>query len=100
MTNASNEIVGVMVGAVIYRDLDTITKLLRDTNAPWEEVTRERMQFMAAMDLGPKWSEWAKAPTLFIKTENGYVWPNRRMSQEGECHYSSVPFPKIPNAFL
>ena len=81
MTNASNEIVGVMIGTVIYRDLDKITALLRDTNAPWEAVTRERMQFMAACDMGPKWREWAKAPTLFIKTENGYVWPNRVWSR-------------------
>jgi hypothetical protein len=70
------EVVGVMVGTTIYRDLNTIYALLRDTEQSWELVTRARMRFMEACDLGPQWKEWANAPTLFIIGKDGnYSWP-------------------------
>ena len=48
------EVVGFQVGSVIYPEY-------REGGAP---VTRAVMQFMAACDLGQKWHDWAKAPTL------------------------------------
>lgn len=50
------EVVGVMVGGVIYPH----------TRFRGEPITRARMRFMAACDLGKKWEQWAKAPTLFL----------------------------------
>ena len=50
------EVVGTQVGTVIY------PKLI----AGGKPITRAVMQFMAACDLGQKWHDWAKAPTLGI----------------------------------
>lgn len=50
------EVVGFQVGSVIYQEY-------RSGGTP---ITRARMQFMAACDLGQKWNDWAKAPTLAI----------------------------------
>jgi hypothetical protein len=50
------EVVGVMVGSVIYPH----------ARFSGEPITRARMRFMAACDLGEKWEQWARAPTLFM----------------------------------
>lgn len=50
------EVVGFQVGTVIYPEY-------RPEGKP---ITRAVMQFMAAADLGQKWHDWAKAPTLAI----------------------------------
>lgn len=71
-----SEIVGVQIGTTIYRDLRTIQALLRDTNLPWQPISRAHMDFMACADLGPQWREWSNAPTLFIMDKNGDCkWP-------------------------
>ena len=49
------EVIGTLADGVIYQDVRS-----------GEPVTRARMKFMAALDLGPKWAEWAKAPTLYL----------------------------------
>jgi hypothetical protein len=54
------EVVGVQVGSVIYPEI-------KEGGVP---VTRAVMQFMAACDLGPKWEQWANAPTLFVLPED------------------------------
>ena len=48
------EVVGFQVGTIIYPEY-------RPGGVP---ITRAVMQFMAACDLGQKWHDWAKAPTL------------------------------------
>ena len=59
MGDPMREIVGFQVGTVIYPEY----------RAEGKPVTRAVMQFMAALDLGTKWSEWANAPALGILKE-------------------------------
>lgn len=54
--DSMREVVGVMVGDVIYPH----------AKSAGEPITRARMQFMAVCDLGKKWEQWANAPTLFL----------------------------------
>jgi hypothetical protein len=56
------EVVGVMVGSVIYPH----------ARFAGEPITRARMQFMAVCDLGKKWEKWAKAPTLYLLPDDDY----------------------------
>ena len=51
-----DDVVGFQVGSVIYPEF-------RPGGKP---ITRAVMQFMAACDLGKKWHDWAKAPTIAI----------------------------------
>ena len=79
LETAMSEIVGVRIGGVILRDVPTIITLLEQTSKDCELVSRARMAIMAASDLGPKWKEWAEAPTLFTVDANGcYRWPKAK----------------------
>ena len=72
---ARSEIVGVRIGGMILRDVHTIITLLEQTSDDWELVSRARMAFMAAADLGLEWKRWAEAPTLFTVDDKGdYHW--------------------------
>ncbi len=70
------EIVGVMFGTVVHRDLRTIVGLAKGGREPDRLVSRAEMQFMDACDLGPRWKDWANSPTLFLIGKNGKPqWP-------------------------
>ena len=70
------EIVGVRIGGTILRDIHMIRTILEHTKDDCELVSRARMAFMAAADLGPKWKQWAEAPALFTVDDKGrYHWP-------------------------
>jgi len=66
------EVVGVQVGSVIYPH----------TLFSGEPITRARMQFMAVLDLGSKWGEWARKPTLFLLPEPSAPLSTRAASKE------------------
>ncbi len=76
-TGAGEEIVGVMFGSVVHRDMHVIKSLVASGQEPSRLVSRAEMQFMACCDLGPKWEEWAKSPTLFLQKSDGtYEMPH------------------------
>lgn len=80
----ATEIVGALIGTKIYCDIATIRTLLEETDAPWELITRERMQFMAACDMGKRWSDAAQWPTLFLRDRAGNLsWPKTDGCQDG-----------------
>lgn len=60
-----------IVAARIHRPKDIITNDIKtiisavELELPVEFLTRERMQFMAALDLGSQWEKLATAPTIF-----------------------------------
>lgn len=60
------EIVAIITkdGIITNRRQDIIAAI--DANNVCEYLTRSRMQFIAACDLGPNWRALANAPTLFV----------------------------------
>ena len=64
------EIVAAKIGDIITTDPLHI-KSAYELDIPVELICRKRLAFMAAMDLGKKWQDLAKAPTLFIVDDQG-----------------------------
>lgn len=52
-------------------------KRLIESGEPFDLISRARLQFMAACDLGPQWKEWATYSTLFYYRDGKYKWPHR-----------------------
>lgn len=64
------EIVGASIGTTITNNRETIWDAYeRGTITEW--IDRQRMQFMAAMDLGRTWELMANGPTLFCLGHDG-----------------------------
>ena len=64
------EIVGAKIGSIITNKIDVIIKALsQNNNIEW--LTRVRMQFMSSADLGIRWDNMAKAPTIFLLDRDG-----------------------------
>jgi len=58
------EIVGAKIGTIITNKRQLIVEAVeKGTITEW--LTRQRMQFMAAADLGQNWTNMANGPTLF-----------------------------------
>jgi hypothetical protein len=68
------EIVGAKIGTLITNNRRTIAEAV-ERNAVTEFLDRERMQFMAAMDLGRNWELMASGPTLFCIDADGKPQP-------------------------
>lgn len=68
------QIVAARIGTLITADPRTIRGAVAG-NVAVEFLDRRRMQFMAAMDIGPRWAAMADAPTLFCVDDNGMVMP-------------------------
>jgi len=64
------EIVGARIGGTITNDRATILEAV-EHNRITEFLDRDRMKFMAAMDVGRNWELMASGPTLFCVDENG-----------------------------
>jgi len=58
------EIVAARIGDIITIDRAAIAIALQEKR-PAQWLSRDDMALMAACDLGAKWDELAKAPTLF-----------------------------------
>lgn len=74
------EIVGAKIGTLITNDRRTIAEAV-ERNAVIEFLDRERMQFMAAMDLGRNWELIASGPTLFCIDADGQPQPSNAVVQ-------------------
>ena len=77
------EIVGAKIGSrITNRPKEIIAALKADT--PVEFLSRDRMEFMAACDLGPQWAAMAESPTLFkfVDGKPEGAWPNRGDNKE------------------
>jgi hypothetical protein len=70
--NAAMEIVGARIGDVITNNPRIIADAV-ERNAVTEFLDRDRMRFMAAMDLGRNWVVMAEGPTLFCIDKNGKI---------------------------
>ena len=68
------EIVGARIGTLITNNRETIADAV-ERNAVTEFLDRQRMQFMAAMDLGRRWEVMANGPTLFCIDDDGKPQP-------------------------
>ena len=68
------EIVGAKIGTLITNNRKTIAEAV-ERNAVTEFLDRQRMQFMAAMDLGRNWDLMANGPTLFCIDDDGRPQP-------------------------
>lgn len=66
------EIVGARIGTIITNDAHTIAAAL-EHNLVMDLLDRQRMQWMAAMDLGVHWEAMANSPTLFCINSAGDV---------------------------
>jgi len=64
------EIVGAKIGTMITNNRKTISGAF-ERGAVTEWLDRERMQFMAGMDLGRNWELMANGPTLFCLDDEG-----------------------------
>jgi len=64
------EIVAARIGTIITTNRKSILAAI-EADTVSEFIERERMQFMAACDLGQKWITLANAPTLFVIDDNG-----------------------------
>lgn len=64
------EIVAAKLGTVISRSPRQIGDWVQSNQHP-EFLERRRFQFMAALDLGSRWKEFAEAPTLFCVDDKG-----------------------------
>jgi len=64
------EIVGARIGNTITNDRAMILEAV-ERNRITEFLDRDRMKFMAAMDVGRNWELMASGPTLFCVDENG-----------------------------
>ena len=73
MDGFPREFVAVLIGdnrtGVITTQWSDVRVAL-GTDAPLLPISRQMMQMMAAMDLGPRWKELAEAPTMFLQDEN------------------------------
>lgn len=68
------EIVAAKIGSLITNDPRTIGSAI-ERNATMEFLDRQRMQFMAAMDLGTKWGKLANSKILFCIDDDGKPQP-------------------------
>lgn len=64
------EIVGAKIGTMITNNRKTIAEAI-ERGAVTEWLDRQRMQFMAGMDLGRNWELMANGPTLFCLDDDG-----------------------------
>lgn len=64
------EIVGARIGTTITNNRRLISEAF-EAGRVTEFLERERMQFMAGMDLGRNWELMANGPTLFCLDDNG-----------------------------
>lgn len=64
------EIVAAMVGTFITNDPTHIASAI-ETNTLTEFLDRDRMKFMAALDLGEHWKKLASSRTLFCIDDAG-----------------------------
>jgi hypothetical protein len=64
------EIVAAKIGDMITTNRRHIISAL-ELNQDIQFLDRLHMEFMASLDLGPKWGELAKAPTIFRLDKNG-----------------------------
>ncbi len=76
------EIVAARIGTVVTNNPRLIRAALELGRKDIEFLDRQRMQFMAAMDLGPRWERLAESPTLFLMDENGEPFPVRQDNDE------------------
>lgn len=82
------EIVGAKIGTMITNNRQVIREAF-DAGRVTEFLDRERMQFMAAMDLGRNWELMANGPTLFCLDNNGKPHaPNALAQADAACGVS------------
>jgi len=70
------EIVGCRIGNIITNNREIIINAV-EQNAVTEYLDRQRMQFMAVMDLGRNWELMANGPTLFCIDNDGNPYPSK-----------------------
>lgn len=68
------EIVAVMLGTIITNDRKIISKAIQE-NQDIRLLDRKHMEFMAACDLGSRWTHLAESDTLFYVDEDGTYHP-------------------------
>lgn len=68
------EIVGARIGTIITNDRSAIADAV-ERGTLTEFLDRPRMAFMAALDLGIRWEQMAKGPTLFCLDKDNHVHP-------------------------
>ena len=72
-TSQRKDIVAVMInGTTITNDRKKILAAL-ELELPVGGIPREIFEFMAKLDLGPKWEALAKAETLFYLDDDGRI---------------------------
>ena len=71
------KIVGAKIEDLLTNNSKTIIYAM-EHNMPIEFLDQERMQFMAACDLGPQWTAMGNWPVMFLyDEEKGAVYPPR-----------------------
>lgn len=61
-----DEVVAAKIDGIITNDRKTIIEAI-ENNKIEQFISRLEFEIMSALDFGSKWTEFSKAPTLFIK---------------------------------
>lgn len=75
------EIVAVKIGTTITNDVQMIIAAIK-AGREVEPLSRVRVNFMAACDVGDHWKRLAEAPTLFCLDEEGH--PFRKEDEDND----------------
>lgn len=71
------EVIGAQVDKTITNDVSIILAGIK-MNLPIRWLRRKEMEFMAMCDLGARWEQLAKSPTLFLLDKEGKPHERRR----------------------